>query len=386
MKRGQERNIHGGSLWVFSNQIDDSLKNFLPGEMVQLVARNGRHLGIGYVNPHSLIAFRLLSLDNIEINTDFLVSRLKVAQQLRNKILPGEDAVREVFSESDQIPGLVVDRYGEVLVLQIATAGMAALKTEIVAALQEVYHPIGIFERSDISIRKLEGLEEQSGLLSGKVSPKPIWLQFAGINLPVDLRHGQKTGLFLDQRNNIQLLEPLASGCRVLDTFCYVGTWGLKAAKAGAVDVTFMDSSAGALTLAASAARRNKLADRCQFLKMDAFDGLKNLAGDQRQFDLVILDPPSFIRSRAHFKEGYKGYFDLNHRALSVLRPGGVLMTCCCSHHMDEATFRQLIHTVLRRNNRGGRIVYRGQQGPDHPVLMTMPETEYLHCLVVNVD
>jgi 23S rRNA (cytosine1962-C5)-methyltransferase len=386
IKRGQERHVTGGSLWAFSNQIDASLRDYEPGEIIHLTTRNGRFLGTGYVNPHSLIAVRLLSREEVEIDAEFFHRRLKWSQQLRRKILPGEDAVREVFSESDLLPGLIVDRYGSILVTQIATAGMARLKGELIQALQEVYQPDGIYERSDLGVRKLEGLEESVGLLHGQVPEDPIWLKYEGLSLPVDVRRGQKTGLYLDQRRNLDFIVSLAHEARVLDLFSYTGAWGLKAARAGAAQVTFLDSSEWALEQVQKAARRNRVAGACTTLKGTALDTLKKLVKQKQKYDVLVLDPPSFIKSKSRFKEGYKGYFDLNQRALELIAPGGFLITSSCSHHMLEATYLELMRSVLRQSGRDGRLLYRGLQGPDHPVHPSMLQTEYLHCFVLQIS
>jgi 23S rRNA (cytosine1962-C5)-methyltransferase len=385
LKHSQERRIQEGSLWIFSNQVEDSIKEFQAGEIVRVTLHNGRFLGMGYVNPHSLIAVRILTTDERDIDADFFRQRFEQAKALREKVLPGEEAVREVFSESDGLPGLIVDRYGDILVVQITTAGMDRLRETFVPVLAEIYQPRGIFERSDSGVRKLEDLEPRVGELWGEIPEAPVWVKFAGISMPVDVRLGQKTGLYLDQRRNLDLITGLASGARVLDAFCYLGAWGLKAAKSGAEAVVFLDSSEWALDRVRATASRNRVGNLCKTLHGEAFDTLKALRAKSESFDLVILDPPSFIKSRARYKEGYKGYYNLNQRALELLRPGGFLVTCSCSHHMEEADFAQMARSVIHGAGRSGRLLYKGRQGPDHPVLPQMPETEYLHCLVYQV-
>ncbi len=385
VKRGQERRLLDGYLWVFANQVDDPLRDFQPGQIVRVTTRSGRFLGVGMVNPHSLIACRLFSREETEIGVDFLIDRCRKAQALRRRILPGEAAVREVFSESDGLPGLIVDRYGDVLVFSITTAGMDGLKPMIIEALNEVYRPAGIYERSDASVRKLEGLEEVTGVVSGSVPEKPFWVRFAGVTLPVNVRQGQKTGLYLDQRLNLQNLTPFARDARVLDAFCYVGAWGIAAAKYGAREVTFLDSSAEALSAAERAVRRARVTDRCATIRGDAFDLFKKMISEKRKFDVIFLDPPSFIRSRSRFKEGYRGYFDLNQKALALLEPGGILVTCSCSHHMRADSFFEMLQAVLRRSERDGKILYIGGQSPDHPALPQMPETDYLKCVALQI-
>jgi 23S rRNA (cytosine1962-C5)-methyltransferase len=385
LKHSQERRIQAGSLWIFSNQVEDSVKEFQPGEIVRVTLHNGRFLGIGYVNPHSLISVRILTTEERDIEADFFQQRFQQAKALRAKVLPGEAAVREVFSESDGLPGLIVDRYGDILVVQITTAGMDRLREVIVPVLAEVYTPRGIFERSDSGVRKLEDLEPRVGVLWGEIPEEPVWVRYAGLNMPVDVRLGQKTGLYLDQRKNLDLIAGLASGARVLDAFCYLGAWGIKAAKSGAEEVFFLDSSEWALDQIRATASRNRVGYLCELIHGEAFDTFKKLRAQGESFDLVILDPPSFIKSRARYKEGYKGYYNLNQRALELLRPGGFLVTCSCSHHMEEAAFAEMARSVMHRAGRSGRLLYKGRQGPDHPVLPQMPETEYLHCLVYQI-
>jgi len=386
LKRGQERKILEGHLWVFSNQVGTPLRDCTPGEIVKITTRNERFLGIGYVNPHSLIACRILSSEDTEINTDFFVRGFLKAQKLRQKILPGESAVREVFSESDGLPGLILDRYNDILVISINTAGMDAMRGTVLDALNEVYKPAGIYDRSDSGIRKLEGLDKRSELASGEVPDDSFWVKFAGLNLPVDVRRGQKTGLFLDQRLNVEIIARFTKGASVLDAFSYVGAWGLQAAKNGAASVRFLDSSQWAVDQVTKAARRSRLGNICEAVKGDAFSLLKDDKRDKKKYDVIFLDPPSFIQSKSRFKEGFNRYFDINQRAISLLSPGGILVTCSCSHHMQEDTIKDMIRTVLRKNNRKGRILYAGRQSPDHPIHPVMPETEYLHCFALQID
>jgi 23S rRNA (cytosine1962-C5)-methyltransferase len=385
LKHSQERRIQEGSLWIFSNQVEDAVKEFKAGEIVRVTLHNGRFLGVGYVNPHSLIAVRILTTEERDIDADFFRQRFQQAKALRDKVLPGEEAMREVFSESDGLPGLIVDRYGDLLVVQITTAGMDRLRDIIVPVLVEIYKPRGIFERSDSGVRKLEELEPRVGALWGEIRDTPVWVKYAGLSMPVDGKLGQKTGLYLDQRRNLDLVAGIASGARVLDVFSYLGAWGLKAAKSGADEVIFLDSSQWALDQNRAIASRNRVGYLCKTLHGEAFDTLKELKAKGESFDLVILDPPSFIKSRARYKEGYKGYYNLNQRALELLSPGGFLVTCSCSHHMEEAAFAEMMRSVMHRAGRAGRLLYKGRQGPDHPVLPQMPETEYLHCLVYQV-
>jgi 23S rRNA (cytosine1962-C5)-methyltransferase len=386
LKKGQERRILDGNLWVFSNQVDDPLRNFSPGELARIMDRSGELLGIGYVNPHSLITARILSREESEINADFFRQRFIAARALRDKVVPEEEAVREIYSESDGLPGLVVDRYRDVLVVQITTAGMERLKELIVSSLKDFYKPKAIFERSDVGVRKLEGLGDSTGTLYGKMPDEPVWVIYSSLLVPADVSRGQKTGLYLDQRTNLQFVEDIANGARVLDAFCYTGAWALKATRFRAAEVVMLDDSEWALEIAMYTARRSRLGARMSSIRGDAFNVMKQMVKDKEKFDVVILDPPSFIKSKQHFKQGYRGYFDINQKALALLNEGGFLVTCSCSHHMDEASFAGLIEEALRASGRKGRMVFKGRQGPDHPVLIAMPETEYLRCAVLQVD
>ncbi|MFH0880846.1 MAG: class I SAM-dependent rRNA methyltransferase [Lentisphaerota bacterium] len=385
LKRGQERRISQGCLWVFANQVDNPLRDYRPGELVRITDRSGELIGVGYVNPHSLIAARLLTHEDREIDSEFFMQRIQQAHHLRQKVLPEEEAVREVYSESDGLPGLIVDRYRDILVVQITTAGMERLKEQVVSSLADFYRPRAIFERSDASVRKLEGLGDSTGTLYGKLPPEPIWVIYSSLLVPADVHRGQKTGLYLDQRINLQFIEEICKGARVLDAFSYTGVWGLKAARMGAAEVVMLDESEWALELALAAARRDRLKNRCATIRGDAFDVLKEMAKRKESYDVVILDPPSFIRSKQHYQQGYKGYFDLNQKALAILKEGGFLVSCSCSHHMDQASFEQMLQKVMLANGRQSRILFRGGQGPDHPILPHMPETEYLHCMVLQV-
>ncbi|MFH1733742.1 MAG: class I SAM-dependent rRNA methyltransferase [bacterium] len=386
IKRGQERRILEGYLWGFSNQIEDSVRDYNPGEVVRLSTRNGKFIGVGYVNPHSLIAVRILHQDDIEINTDFFLSRFGAARQLRQQIYGNEEAVREIYSESDYVPGLIVDRYLDNLVVSFNTAGMETHREAIINALQEVYKPAVIYEKSIGSSRKLEGLDENVGLISGDLPKTESWVQFAGIKLPVDLEKGQKTGLFLDQRLNIETIVPMVAKGKILDAFSYTGVWGLRAAKSGAAAVTFLDSSNWALEQAVKAAKQARLGKVCEVVNSDALQAFKAFAEQKQKFDVIFLDPPSFIRSKSSFKDGYRGYFDINQRAVDLLESGGLLVSSSCSYHMRPESFEELLKNVLRRKERSGRIIYKGRQAPDHPVLPAMPETEYLKCIAIQVD
>lgn len=386
LKRGQERRILEGYLWAFSNQIEDPIRDCKPGEMIKVAKHNGKFLGIGYVNPHSLIAIRILHREEVEVTPELLADKLRKAQALRQQLLPSEEAVREVYSESDYLPGLIIDRYCDSLVICFNTTGMEELRDLIIPALEEVYQPAVIYEKSVSASRKLEGLNDVVGLISGKFDDKDTWVEFAGLKLPVDIEKGQKTGLFLDQRLNIDTVVPLVAKGKVLDAFSYTGAWGLRAAKSGAAQVTYLDSSAWALEQAKKAAGKMRVSKLCETVNSDTLQAFKTFAEANRKFDVIFLDPPSFIRSKSGFKEGFRGYFDINQRAVDLLNEGGILVSSSCSHHLRPDSFEDMIKKVLKRKGRTGRIIYKGRQAPDHPVLPEMSETEYLKCIAVQLD
>jgi 23S rRNA (cytosine1962-C5)-methyltransferase len=291
--------------------------------------------------------------------------------------------LRLVHGESDALPGLVVDRYGDVLSVQLLTKGMDMRRELLVAALRELLAPRAIVARNDSAARELEGLPRGVELLHGE-APEPVVVTINDLRFAVDVLEGQKTGLFLDQRENCRRLHGLAQGTEVLDLFCYAGAWSLHAATYGANSVIGVDASAAAVRQAEANARLNGLEDRCRFVAADVFDFLRDHRG--RRFGTVILDPPAFIKSRKHLAEGQKGYLTVNRRALEMVAPGGVLVTCSCSHHLDRPTFLTLIAQAAQQARRNVRLVEMRGQASDHPVLPACPETDYLKCAFLFVE
>lgn len=383
----EEGRIKAGHPWVFSNEIapfGERPPRFEPGELVRVADARGRLLGVGYYNPHTLIAARLMSREACEIDRSFFEARLAAALRLRDRHLPGTSAYRLVFGEADGLPGLVVDRYNSVLVVQPLTAGMERLLPPALEALEATLAPEGIVVRRDAGIRGLEGLPLAEPEVRGRVDV-PLVIEVNGLAFEVDPCRGQKTGFFFDQRMNHTRVDRLAPGARVLDAFCYSGAFGLRAAKAGAREVHFLDASAEALALARRNAERNGLADRCRFEQGDALDRLAALDAAGERYDLVILDPPAFARSRKQVAGARRGYREINRRAFRLLAPGGYLVTCSCSYHIDRETFRDLVRDAAADAGRTALVVETGGQAPDHPVLLGCPETDYLKCLVVAV-
>jgi 23S rRNA (cytosine1962-C5)-methyltransferase len=305
------------------------------------------------------------------------------AVRLREAVLPGESALRVVYGESDFLPGLIVDRYGEYLAVQVLTLGMELRQDLVREALERVFAPRGVVRVADSPLRTLEGLSLERGIWWGEV-PERVEVELEGFKVEADLLHGQKTGLFLYQRLNRRVAESRAAGKRVLDLFCYQGEWAMHAARGGAASVLAVDSSEPALAAAARNLERNGLADRVGLRRGDVFDVLRQLERGGERFGLVILDPPALVKSRKHLAAGARAYRELNRAAMALLEEEGVLMTCSCSHHLDDALFHQVLLESARAAHRPFRVVEWRAESPDHPQLLAVPETHYLKCAVLQ--
>jgi 23S rRNA (cytosine1962-C5)-methyltransferase len=351
--------------------------------VVDVRTAQGAWIGRGYYNPKSVIAVRLLSRDAADIDAAFLAHAINRAQALRDAVVPGEEAYRVVFGEADGLPGLIVDRYGSVLVVQILTAGMDQWTDAIVGALVDRFKPAAIVARNDAGSRKLEGLSVEKRLLHG-AKPDRVLVTKNGMQFEVDVWEGQKTGLFLDQSANYRAIATWAKGARVLDTFCYAGAWGLHALDHGAVSVLGLDASERALATAAANAARNGLSERVEYRRVDVFDELRTMLAAGARYELVILDPPSFAKARKDKAGALRGYKEINRLGMSLLAPGGVLVTCSCSHPIDAATFHDVLVEAASDAKRTFRLIERRTQGPDHPIVLGIPETEYLQCVMMQ--
>jgi len=386
LKKNEERRIRAGHLWVYSNEVDNAatpLKAFSPGQAVQIQAHNGKPLGNGYVNPASLICARLVSRDPAYVlDRSLIVHRLKVALSLRERLFD-RPFYRLVYGESDQLPGLVIDRYGAVCVVQLTTAGMEAVREPVLEALDKVIRPKGVVLRGDSSIRKFEGLDSYSETL-GEV-PDTVTVEESGLGFQVSLREGQKTGWFYDQRMNRQRLRAWSKDRRVLDVFSYVGGWGLQAAAAGASEVFCVDASEQALDRLHASAEANGLGETVASIQGDAFEVLSQLRADQQRFDVVVLDPPAFIKRRKDSKAGEQAYHRINQLGMQVLNRDGILVSASCSHHLAEDRFQKILLQSSRHLDRSLQILERGHQGPDHPVHPAIPETAYLKAMFCRV-
>jgi len=384
LQKNEERRVKSGHPWVFSNEIARIEGEREPGVAAELFDAGGGFLGSGYYNPRSLIAFRLLSRQREDIDcVAFYEQRLQAALAHRQAVYPNLRSFRAVYGESDFLPGLVVDRYGDYLSLQILSAGMERRRELLLEALHRVFAPQGIIARNDVAVRGLEGLEEKVELLRGEI-PESVEMEENGLRFLVDLRQGQKTGGFLDQKENHLLLNGICEGRRVLDCFCYAGSWAAHAARFGAASVLGIDISARAVSQAARNAELNALSGRVLFEECDAFERLRSLKQEGQRFGVIVMDPPAFVKSRKNIAEATKGYLTVNRRALELLEPGGYLITCSCSFHMGREQFREMLAGAARQARREVRLVSVHSQSPDHPVLLSFPESEYLKCFVLQ--
>jgi len=384
LKKNEDRRIKAGHPWVFSNEIAQVEGERHPGAAAELFDAGGGLIGRGYYNPHSLIALRLLSRQQADIESSgFFEQRLLAALGHRRSLYPTLATFRAVYGESDFLPGLVVDKYGDYLSVQILSAGMEHRREPLLEALTKVFSPKGIIARNDVAVRSLEGLEQKVEVLQGEI-PNLVEVEENGLRFLIDLREGQKTGGFLDQKENHLLLRNICQGRDVLDCFCYAGSWAAHAGRFGAATALGIDISARAVAQASRNAELNDLSGRVSFEECDAFDRLRTLKHEGRRFGVVVMDPPAFVKSRKNIAEATKGYLTVNRRALELLEPGGYLITCSCSFHMGREAFREVLANAAKVARREVRLVSSHSQSPDHPVLLSFPEAEYLKCFVLQ--
>ena len=373
--------VASGHPWIFSSDITER-NGAQPGAPVRVLDHRGRPLGAAHYSSTSQIALRLLSRQPEEIGRDFYLRRLRAAEQHRRDVVRDSDSYRAVHGEADLLPALVVDRYGDYLVLQTLSQGMDAAKADIGAALEEIFQPKGIVARNDVPVRTKEQLPLETSVLCGEI-PESVAVRMNVLTLRADLLHGQKTGIFLDQRENYRAAAEYARGGKALDCFTSTGGFTLHMAPR-CEHVEAVDSSAAALETARANAAANAIGN-VEFREADVFDLLAGYASARRQFSLVVLDPPAFAKSRQNLDAAARGYKEINLRALRLLPPGGILVTCSCSHHMSEAALLELIAAASLDANRTLRVLERRTQSQDHPILLTVPETHYLKCLILEV-
>lgn len=386
LNKGRHPRILNGHPWIYDNELAGVPSDIEPAEIVEVADAGGNFIGRGYANPRSKISVRLLTRDpRVTIDADFFRARVQQAWVLRQRLGLTTNC-RLVFGEADGLPGLIIDKFGDAFVLQTHTAGIARWQTEIVAALREIFSPRLIVERNDLPVRVLEGLTEQKGMLWGNASPE-ITIEEQGMRFAIDLLEGQKTGFFLDQRNTWNLLSRVAKNARVLDCFCYVGAFSLHAAHFGAASVVGIDASADAAQRAGANATKNGFADRCEFLIGNVFDVLTEWADTRsRTFDVIVLDPPAFTKTRGTTDSALRGYKEINRRALQLLAPGGFLISCSCSRFIQPEMLRSVIADAARDAKRGVRQLAYTTQAPDHPIDWAIDETFYLKSFLMGVE
>lgn len=375
LKKNEDHRVVAGHPWVFSNEVQEIKGAPTIGDIVELRATSGLSLGIGLYNPHSLITFRMLSQTVEEIGYEFFHRRIQAAFDLRKVLYPNSETFRLVHGESDFLPGLVIDKFNEYLSIQTFAYGMDTRLPMICDALESLLHPSGIVERNESSLRTLERLELKKGILRGTSAPTII--SEHDLHYNVDPLEGQKTGFFLDQRENRFAIRRFVESASVLDCFCNDGGFALNAAAAGALSVIGIDISGEAVSRARHNAQINSL-DTVQFEQHDVFDKLESYASSNTQFDVIVLDPPSFAKNRKTVPAAKRGYKDLHTRAFRVLRKGGILLSASCSHHIEPDVFLSLIDESARKAGRSLQLLEWRGAAPDHPTLPAVRETQYL--------
>lgn len=387
LRKREERRVYTGHPWVYSNEVDVSrspLSGLETGGTVAVRAHGGKCLGYGYVNPHALICVRLFSRSQKRLTRTLVRERVARALAWRQRLYDTPH-YRLVYGESDGLPGLTVDRYGDALVAQLTTAGVERVRGDVVDVLVELLEPATLILRNDTPVRSLEGLDAQVECVLGEV-PECLEVREAGARFRVPPLSGQKTGWFFDQRPNRLRLGTYVKGRRVLDVFSYCGGFAIHAALAGAREVLAIDASATALERVGSNAELNGVSDHVATLQGDALKLLKTIGGGRERFDVIVLDPPAFIRRKKDFRNGMEAYQRLNRMALNLLAEDGVLVSASCSSHLGTAELRNLLHRAARSVGREARIIEQGHQGPDHPVHPGLPESDYLKALFAHVS
>jgi 23S rRNA (cytosine1962-C5)-methyltransferase len=382
LKKHEDARLLAGHQWIFSNEIASLNGHPQAGDVVEIVSHEGHFLGLGFFNPHSLISVRFLTPQHEEISSEFFERRITSAWNLRKRLFPDSETYRLVNGESDYLPGLIVDKYNEYLSIQTLSSGMDKRLNEICEVLESLLHPKSIAERNDTPLRTLEHLEEKKGILRGVAEHTIVSEHGAKFN--VDLLKGQKTGFFLDQRQNRKAIRQHVRGGEVLDCFCNEGGFAINASLGEAKHVLGVDIS----EIAVERARVNAVINQREnidFKQGDVFEVLKEYSAQAKKFDVVILDPPSFTRSRKNVKSALRGYRAINGLALSIINEGGFLVTASCSHHITEESFLETVDESSRKSGRKLRLLELSGASPDHPVLISMPETKYLKFAVFSV-
>ncbi|MBR4457407.1 MAG: class I SAM-dependent rRNA methyltransferase [Clostridia bacterium] len=380
---GKEKRVWSGHPWIFRSDIDRVEGAAEPGGIVSVLSSKGRFLARAFYNPASEITLRVMSLQDEPIDRDFIFRRVREAVEYR-RTFADLHSCRMIYAESDRLPAMIVDSFGGVLVMQCLALGMERFKQDVTDALVEELHPDGIWERSDVPVRRREGLDLVTGLRFGEV-PDRVEMRENGVRFLVDVKQGQKTGFFLDQKENRAAIAPFVRGQRVLDCFSHTGSFALHAGHYGAAEVVGVDISEYACEFAEENARLNGLADRVRFEAANCFDLLAEKSRAGEKYDVIILDPPAFTKSRSGLESAQRGYKEINLRAMKMLRPGGILVTCSCSQHVLPVMFREIVRSAAMDARVQLRQIEFRTQGRDHPILPAAPETEYLKCGIYQV-
>lgn len=386
LQAGKHKRARLGHPWIYSNEVEmtQEAKALTPGSVVRFIDASGTSLGTGFFNPHSLIAGRLVSRAGISVDRTLIEDQLARALALRDRLFAAS-YYRLVHAEADGLPGLIIDRYGDYLVVEANSAGMDRMIDTVLAAAQSLLAPKGILLKGDSPARRQEGLNPDQRWV-GEQPTGPLEVTEGGVTFLADPDGGQKTGWFFDQAANRALVARQAKGATVLDLYCYLGGFALQAAAAGAKSVTAVDRSEPALDLAARTAERNDLTARCTFRRGRAFEEMERLAGLNERFDIVVADPPAFVKSRKDLKAGARGYRKMVKLAVPLVAPGGLLFAASCSHHVDTILFAEQVRRGLSDAGRTGRILHSGGAGPDHPVHPHLPESAYLKYQLLQLD
>ena len=379
----KEQRVYGGHPWVFRSDIARVEGEHKDGGVVRVLSDRSKFLGMAVYNPQSQISLRMLSRRDESINSAFIRRQVKAAIDYRRKFAD-LDSCRLIFAESDGLPAVIADKFGDIVVLQVLCLGMERFKQDIVDAIVEEVHPAGIYERNDVPVRELEGLSQQTGLLYGEV-PDRVEMVENGVHFWVDVKEGQKTGFFLDQKENRAAIAPFVKDARVLDCFTHTGSFALHAAHYGAKEVIGVDISDYACEFATENARLNHVEDRVRFECANCFDYLREAQESKEQFDVVILDPPAFTKTRSAVEGAIRGYKEINLKGMKLVKDGGYLVTCSCSQHVTPPLFKQMLLDAQKDARVKLRQVEWRTQGRDHPILLSSPETEYLKCAIFQV-
>ncbi len=383
LKKREEIRINRGHPWVYANEVAGIEGEGKNGDEALVYDSKGRYLGKGFINHVSKILVRILTGDKRPLDEEFFTEKITLAKKYR-EALGYDNNYRAVFSESDGLSGLIVDKYGDFLCVQFLSLGMDRRKDMIVSALVKVFEPAGIYERSDVAARKKEGLPLVKGPLYGEFDPRTVIIE-NGVKMTVDMENGQKTGYFLDQKENRFAIRRYVKNAEVLDCFCNVGGFSINAAAAGAKKVTALDISEKALEDVRENAMLNGFENVVTTLQGDVFEVLRQFKAEKRKFDVVILDPPAFCKNAGEVKDACRGYKDINTLAMKTVKPGGFLITASCSHYMTGTLFEKMLSDSAFESRRKVRIVETKVQSPDHPPLMGTDESSYLKFYVLNI-